>query len=88
MDFKTADLKYAEGVAAAMEERGVREGDIRAVLEYAEGGGDKLRSEDGRRCLARRRLGSFSACVEYSLEDGAALILDVYSHIVKLAADE
>ena len=35
MDFKTADLKYAEGVAAAMEERGVREEDIRAVLDYA-----------------------------------------------------
>lgn len=35
MDFKTAAINYGDGVADAMEERGINEDDIRAVLEYA-----------------------------------------------------
>ena len=79
MDFKTAELK--------MEERGVREEDVREVLEYAESTGKKLYVEGENRFLARKRIGSYSAYVEYILGDGSVETTDVYSHMVKLTAD-
>ncbi len=88
MDFKAAAIKLGDGVAEAMEERGINEDDIRAVLEYAETEGAKLCSEDGERNLARKRMGNFSAYVEYKLDGDGAEILNVYSHVVKLSADE
>jgi len=87
MDFKTAELKMSSEVQAAMEERGVREEDVREVLEYAESTGKKLYAEGENRFLARKRIGNYSAYVEYILGDGSVEIADVYSHMVKLGAD-
>lgn len=87
MDFKTVELKLSGDVSAAMEERGVREEDVREVLEYAESTGKKLYAEGENRFLGRKRIGNYSAYVEYVLGDGFVEITDVYSHMVKLGAD-
>lgn len=59
MDFKTAAINYGDGVTDAMEERGINEDDIRAVLEYAESEGKKLYVEGEEHFLARKRIGEF-----------------------------
>lgn len=85
MDMNTVEIRLADGVAEAMEERGVNEDDARQVLAYAEGEGVKL--VNGDLCLAKKRLGNFTAYVEYKLADGAVEITDVYSHRVMLSED-
>lgn len=88
MDFKTAAINYGDGVADAMEERGINEDDIRAVLEYAESEGKKLYVEGEERYLARKRIGNFSAYVEYNLNGDSVEVLNVYSHVVLLSEDQ
>lgn len=88
MDFKTAAINYGDGVTDAMEERGINEDDIRAVLEYAESEGKKLYVEGEEHFLARKRIGNFSAYVEYSLNGDSVEVLNVYSHVVMLSEDQ
>lgn len=88
MDFKTAAINYGDGVTDAMEERGINEDDIRAVLEYAESEGKKLYVEGEERFLARKRIGNFSAYVEYRLNGDSVEVLNVYSHVVLLSEDQ
>ena len=70
MDFKTVALTISDDVAAIMEERGIKEDDVREVLEYAETTGKKLYIEGEEHFLARKRIGNFSAYVEYVMKDG------------------
>ncbi len=86
MDFKTVEIKISDELAELMEERGVREEDVREVLEYAETSGKKLYIEGEEHFLARKRIGKFSAYVEYILGDAVELV-NVYSHMVTLAED-
>lgn len=86
MDFKTVEIKISDELAELMEERGVREEDVREVLEYAEASGKKLYIEGEEHFLARKRIGKFSAYVEYILGDAVELV-NVYSHMVTLAED-
>ena len=80
MDFKTAAINYGDGVTDAMEERGINEDDIRAVLEYAESEGKKLYVEGEEHFLARKRIGNFSG--------DSVEVLNVYSHVVMLSEDQ
>ena len=66
--------------------RGISEDDVRQVLAYAEGEGVKL--VDGELNLAKKRLGKFTAYVEYKIVDGAVELLDVYSHRVQMNEDK
>ncbi len=88
MDFKTANLAISGDVAELMEERGVKESDVREILDYAESTGKKLYIEGEEHFLARKRMGKFSGYVEYVLTADGAEILDVYSHMVKFEEDE
>jgi len=87
VDFNAVELVISDDVSEAMEERGVREEDIRAVLAAAEQSGDKLYNDEGH-FLARARLDNFSAYVEYVLNDSSVEIIDAYSHKVSFASDE
>ena len=86
MDMNSVEIRLADGVAEAMEERGVNEDDVRQVLAYAEGEGVKL--VDGELNLAKKRLGKSTAYVEYKIGDGAVELLDVYSHRVQMNEDK
>lgn len=87
MDFKTVTLNISEEAMANMEERGVREEDVREVLEYAESTGKKLYVEGEEHFLARKRMGNFSAYAEYILGEDSVEVLSVYSHMVTMPAD-
>ena len=85
MDMTTVEIRPAEGGADVMEERGVNLDDVREILVYAEGEGCKL--VDGDRCLAKKRIGNFTAYAEYRTDGDAVEVLDVYGHRVLLTED-
>ncbi len=88
MDFKTVSIAISDELAAIMEERGIREDDVREVIAYAEETGKKLYIEGEQHFLARKRMKKFSAYVEYVIEDGSVKLLNVYSHIVTFQGEE
>ena len=57
MDAKTVPVKLSDDIRAIMEERGIREEDIREVLDYAESTGKKLYVEGEERYLAKKKIG-------------------------------
>ena len=60
MDFKTVPIKLSDEIKEVMENRGIREEDIREVLEYAETTGKKLYIEGEEHYLAKKRLNKFT----------------------------
>ena len=53
-----------------MEDRGIREEDIREVLDYAESTGRKLYVEGEEHYLAAKKIGNFTCNVEYAVSGG------------------
>ena len=88
MDYQSVNLIISDEVAANMEERGVREADVREVIEFAETTGKKLYIEGEEHFLARKRIGKFSAYVEYVLQGDSFELIDVYSHMVTFEGEE
>jgi hypothetical protein len=80
-------LQINENAAASMRERGIREEDIRQVLDYAKESGVFLRDGGEDLMLAKKRIGSFTFYVKCKGE-GPYEILDTYSHRVMLTEDE
>ena len=76
------ELIISDEIAELMEERGIREEDVREVVEFAESSGKKLYIEGEEHFLARKRIGKFSAYAEYSVKGNAVEVLDVYSHMI------
>ena len=88
MEYQSVNLIISDEVAANMEERGVREADVREVIEFAETTGKKLYIEGEEHFLARKRIGKFSAYVEYVLQGDSFELIDVYSHMVTFEGEE
>lgn len=80
------DLIIEDDVREKIQNRGIREGDIIEVLEYARDNLVYLRSSDGKTNLAKKRIGNFTVYVEYSPDDGNRII-DTYSHRISLNED-
>lgn len=80
------NIKISAELAELLEERGLKEADVQEVIEYAESTGKKLYIEGEEHFLARKRMGSFSAYVEYTVGD-VIEVVDAYSHMVTLAED-
>ena len=88
MDYQSVNLVISGEVADNMEERGVREEDVREVIEYAETTGKKLYNEEDDHFLARKRIGKFSAYAEYAIHENSIELFDVYSHMVTFEGEE
>ena len=86
-DFQNVSLIISDEMAELMEERGVREEDVREVLEFAETTGNKLYMEGEEHFLARKRIDNFTAYVEYAVKEDAIELLDVYSHVIVFVND-
>lgn len=82
MDFKTIPIKFGDEVKESMEKRGIREEDVREVLEYAETSGRKLYVEGEEHFLAKKTLSNFTPNVEYIIGDGEVEIVNLYSYII------
>lgn len=85
MDFKTVPIKLNDEIKEIMEKRGIREEDIREVLEYAETTGKKLYIEGEEHYLAKKRLNNFTPNVEYIISGGEVEIVNLYSYIISFA---
>ena len=88
MDAKTVPIKLSDDVSAVMEDRGIREEDIREVLDYAESTGRKLYVEGEEHYLAAKKIGNFTCNVEYAVSGGEFEILNLYSYVITLAGQE
>lgn len=75
-------------IADIMEQRGIKENDIQDVINYAMNGGFYMHSVNGEQILAKKRLGNFTLYVEYTLENDACKVLNIYSHRVSLTEDQ
>ena len=84
MDAKTVPVKLSDDIRAIMEERGIREEDIREVLDYAESTGKKLYVEGEERYLAKKKIGNFTCNVEYAVNGGEVEVLNLYSYVILL----
>lgn len=82
MDFKTVPIKLSDEIKEVMENRGIREEDIREVLEYAETTGKKLYIDGEEHYLAKKRLNKFTPNVEYIIADGEVEVVNLYSYII------
>lgn len=76
------DIKL-DRVAEIMEDRGITEEDIGAVVAWGEAEGGKL--IDGENNLAKKRLGNVMVYVQYNA-DGS--VTDTYSHRVIMGSEE
>lgn len=85
MDFKTIPIKLNDEIRKIMDDRGIREEDIREVLEYAETTGRKLYIEGEDHFLAKKRLNNFTPNVEYILSNGEVEIVNLYSYIISFS---
>ena len=85
MDFKTIPIKLNGEIRKTMDDRGIREEDIREVLEYAETTGRKLYIEGEDHFLAKKRLNNFTPNVEYILSNGEVEIVNLYSYIISFS---
>lgn len=88
MDAKTVPVKLSDDIKAIMEERGIREEDIREVLDYAETTGKKLYVEGEEHFLAKKKIGNFTCNVEYSVSGGEVEVLNLYSYVILLTGQE
>lgn len=88
MDAKTVPIKLSDDVSAVMEDRGIREEDIREVLDYAESTGRKLYVEGEEHYLAAKKIGNFTCNVEYAVSGGEVEVLNLYSYVITLAGQE
>ena len=88
MDAKTVPVKLSDDIKAIMEDRGIREEDIREVLEYAESTGKKLYVEGEEHYLAKKEIGNFTCNVEYTVEGGEVEVLNLYSYVILLTGQE
>lgn len=82
MDFKTVPLALSDEIKEIMENRGIREEDIRDVIEYAETTGKKLYIEGEEHFLAKKKMEKFTPNVEYIVKDDGIEIVDLYSYII------
>lgn len=83
----SVELKISEEVKDLMDEKGILEEDVQAVVDYAEEG-NKLVDEETGRCLAKKLTGAFTVYAEYEMDADAAKIINVYSHRVLLGEDK
>lgn len=88
MDAKTVPIKMSDEIKDIMEDRGIREEDIREVLDYAETTGKKLYVEGEEHYLAKKKIGSFTANVEYTVSGGEVEVLNLYSYVITLAGQD
>jgi hypothetical protein len=87
MDIADSALIISGETQAKMDERGIKKSDIKEVLAWAENG-IKLYIKGENRFLAKKRMGNFTAYVEYDKVDDGYRIQDVYSHRVSLSEDQ
>lgn len=71
-----------------MVQRGIKESEIRDVINSGLNGGIYLYTSNNEKYLAKKRLDNFTAYVEYVIENDVYKVVNVYSHRVSLSEDQ
>ena len=76
------DVVFSDAVKDLMGKRGLKEADVKAVIEAAEASKEKLVS--GGRNLAKKVIGELTVYADYGLEGGKAVVNSAYAHRMKI----
>lgn len=78
----------SDEIANIMAQRGIKENELKDVINYTLKDGTYLHTSDNKQFLAKKRLGNFTLYVEYVIEDGAYKVVNAYSHRISLIEDQ
>lgn len=73
---------FSAEVKDVLARRGLKEDDVKAVVEYGESSKDKIVAGD--RNLAKKEIGDITVYAEYGVNGGKATITTAYSHRMKV----
>ena len=77
------DVVFSDAVKDLMGKRGLKEEDVKAVIEAAEASNDKIVNSEGK-ILAKKVIGELTVYADYSVAGGKANVNSAYSHRMKI----
>lgn len=83
-EVKEMDVKIPDQVKELLGKRGIKEADVKEVINSAESTGKKLASKDGTKLLAKKRIGDTTMYAQYIIQSGAVNLMTAYSHRIAL----
>ncbi len=76
------EFEFSDAVKEVLGSRGLKEDDIKAVIEYAEGSNDKI--TNGEKNIAKKEIGDLTVYADYSVDGGKAVVNSGYAHKMKI----
>ncbi len=73
---------FSDAVKEVLGKRGLKEDDIKAVIDYAEGSNDKI--TDGAKNIAKKEIGDLTVYAVYAVDGGSAVVESGYAHKMKI----
>lgn len=73
---------FSDAVKEVLEKRGLKEDDIKAVIDYAESSNDKI--TDGSKFIAKKVIGDLTVYADYSMDGDKAVVNAGYAHRMKV----
>lgn len=74
------DVKIPDQVKELLGKRGIKEADVRDIINTAESTGKKLINKDGQTILGKKMIGDTTMYAQYTIEGGVANLQTAYSH--------
>ncbi|AEH60231.1 hypothetical protein Mzhil_0355 [Methanosalsum zhilinae DSM 4017] len=78
------DIKVSEEVASLLKDNGLKKDEMVSIIEDAESSGDKLKSKDGSKCLAKNESDNLTIYALYSSANGGFALDSAYAHKMKM----
>lgn len=88
MNSEDLQIILSDEIKDILEQRGVRESEIRDVISSGLNGGIHLYTSNKDKYLAKKRIDKFTVYVEYTMEDDTFKVGNVYSHRVSLSEEQ
>ena len=73
---------FSDAVKEVLAKRGLKEDDVKAVIDYAESSKDKI--TDGKRFIAKKVIGDLTVYADYGVDGGKAVVNAGYAHRMKI----
>ena len=76
------DIAISSDVKAVLEKRGLKEADVKAVIDNAEATQDKI--TNGSKFIAKKQIGDLTVYADYTVAGGKATVNSAYLHKMKI----
>ena len=76
------DIAISNDVKEVFEKRGLKEADVKAVIEAAEASKDKI--TNGSKFIAKKQIGDLTVYADYNAKDGKVTVNSAYAHRMKI----